>query len=107
MMNSRAQAYIMLNLSYEEWEKFCQKNHIQKISLYGSMLRGDFKEKSDIDLLVEFEPDQEPNLITLSGMELELEDRLGRPVDIRTPEDLSRYFRNEVLDSAEILYEKK
>lgn len=77
---------------------------IRKLSLYGSTLKGDFTSDSDIDFLVEFHPDHIPGLITLAGMEIELAEILGRKVDLRTPQDLSRYFRQEVLDSAEVQY---
>ena len=60
---------------------------------------------SDVDLLVEFEPDQEPGFFGLARMERELVGLLeGRKVDLRTPEDLSRYFRDEVLAQAEVRY---
>ena len=84
--------------------EFCKQYHIRKLSLFGSYLHGDFGPESDIDLLVEFEPDHIPGLITLSGMEIELSEILGRKVDLKTPEDLSRYFRKEVVESAEVQY---
>jgi|SRR3972149_1720314 len=84
--------------------EFCKRHHIRKMSLFGSYLHGDFKPESDIDLLVEFEPNHVPGLITLSGMEVELSDLIGHKVDLRTPEDLSRYFRKEVVESAEVQY---
>ncbi|HPA44201.1 MAG TPA: nucleotidyltransferase family protein [bacterium] len=96
-----------IDFSHEEWADFCRKNRIRKLSLFGSVLRGEFGPDSDIDFLVEFEPEQEPTLVGLSGMELELSDRLGRSADLRTPEDLCRYFRDEVVASAEVLYEQK
>ncbi|MEK7679634.1 MAG: nucleotidyltransferase, partial [Deltaproteobacteria bacterium] len=45
-----------------------------------------------------------PGLITLSGMEIELSEIIGRKADLRTPQDLSRYFRKEVVESAEVQY---
>lgn len=93
-----------LNLSEEEVAGFCHRNHIRKLSLFGSVLSEKFTPESDIDVLVEFEPDHIPGLIKLSGMELELGKIIGRKVDLRTPEDLSRYFRQETVDSAEELY---
>lgn len=84
--------------------EFCKLHHIRKMSLFGSYLHGDFGPESDIDLLIEFEPNHVPGLITLSGMEIELSDLIGRKVDLRTPEDLSRYFRKEVVASAEVQY---
>jgi len=95
------------NLSPKEWNRFCRKNHIRKISLFGSALRGEMHAESDIDLLVEFIPDREPGLIDLANMEIELQERFGREVEMRTPEDLSRFFRDEVIASAEVLYEEK
>ena len=95
-----------INISDKVIQEFCQRNHIRRISLFGSALHGEMRPESDIDLLVEFEPDQEPTLIGLSRMELELSDQLGRKVDLRTPEDLSRYFRAEVLKTAEVQYEQ-
>ena len=83
---------------------FCRRNHIHRLSLYGSVLRDDFGPESDVDVLVEFEPGYVPGLITLAGMEIELSKVVGRKVDMRTPGDLSRYFRQEVLDSAEAQY---
>ena len=84
---------------------FCRRNHIRKLSLFGSVLRKDFSPGSDVDVLVEFDPNYIPGLIRLAGMERELSDLLGgRRVDLRTPEDLSPYFRDEVLASAEVQY---
>jgi len=93
-----------MDLPREELAKFCKRHHIRKLSLYGSILKGDFTSDSDFDFLVEFHPDHIPGLITLAGMEIELAEILGRKVDLRTPQDLSRYFRQEVLDSAEVQY---
>lgn len=84
--------------------EFCKRRHIRRLSLFGSCLHGEFRPDSDIDLLVEFEPDHIPGLIILSGMEIELSEIIGRKVDLRTPEDLSRYFRKEVVESAEVQY---
>ncbi len=84
---------------------FCRKHGIRRLSIFGSALREDFGPESDVDVLVEFEPDRIPGLIGLAGMELELSELFsGRRVDLRTPEDLSRYFRQEVLDTAEVQY---
>jgi hypothetical protein len=83
---------------------FCRRHHIRKLSLFGSVLREDFRPDSDIDVLVEFEPDVAVGLIGLAGMELELSALLGRKVDMRTPAELSRYFRQEVVDTAEVQY---
>lgn len=95
---------IRINMPYEKIAKFCKGNHIRRLSLFGSVLRGDSTPDSDIDFLVEFDPDHIPGLIRLAGMEIELSEILGRKVDLRTPDDLSPYFRKEVLDSAEVQY---
>ena len=88
-----------------EIARFCKKNHIRKLSLFGSVLRDDFTSDSDIDFLVEFEDGKVPGLIGLSRMERELSEMLGgRKVDLRTPQDLSIYFRQEVVDNAEVQY---
>ncbi len=83
---------------------FCQHYHIWKLSLFGSILREDFTENSDIDFLVEFNPENIPGLIRLAGMEIELSNIIGRKADLRTAEDLSSYFRQEVINSALEIY---
>jgi len=80
--------------------EFCEWDHIRKLSLFGSVLTPRFRPESDIDVLVEFDPGHTPGLLTLAGMEIEISERLGRKVDMRTAEDLSRYFRDEVVASA-------
>lgn len=84
---------------------FCRKHHITKLSLFGSVLRDDFRPDSDIDVLVQFEPGKTPGFFGLFDMEDELSEMLGgRKVDIRTPEDLSRYFIDEVMKTAVVQY---
>jgi predicted nucleotidyltransferase len=91
----------------DKLEEFCQRHHIRKLSLFGSALRGQLHPDSDIDLLVEFESGHVPGLITLAGMEIELSKMLGRKADLRTPRDLSRYFRDQVVNTAEVQYEAR
>lgn len=93
-----------IDLPYQKIDEFCQRNSILKLSLFGSVLREDFHENSDVDMLVEFEPNHIPGYITLAGMEIELTNLVGRKVDLRTPEELSRYFRQRVLDTAQTIY---
>jgi predicted nucleotidyltransferase len=83
---------------------FCRRNHIRKLSFFGSVLRADFGEDSDIDVLVEFEADARVSLLDAARMERELVELLGRPVDLRTAEDLSPYIRDGVLAAAEVHY---
>ncbi len=95
-----------INLPKLALADFCQRHHIRKLSLFGSVLRADFRPDSDVDFLVEFEPEHTPGLIRLAGMELELSDLIQRKADLRTPNDLSRYFRNDVLQSAIVQYDQ-
>ncbi len=84
---------------------FCRRHHIRRLALFGSALHGDFGPESDVDFLVEFEPGHVPGLLKLARMERELSALFnGRKVDLRTPEDLSRYFRDSVLQEAEVQY---
>jgi predicted nucleotidyltransferase len=95
---------VQFTIPQEKIASFCKKHHIRRLSLFGSVLRDDFRADSDVDVLVEFDPVHIPGLIRLAGMEFELSEILGRKVDIRTAQDLSRYFRQEVLNSAEVQY---
>lgn len=83
---------------------FCQQNHIRKLALFGSVLRDDFRAESDVDVLVEFEKGHVPGFLRLSRMERELSAILGRRADMRTPGDLSRHFRDEVIREAAVQY---
>lgn len=81
---------------------FCAKHHIRRLALFGSHLKGTARPDSDIDLLVEFDLEHIPSLLGIAGMEQELSGLLkGKKVDLRTPQDLSRYFRDEVVRTAE------
>ena len=95
-----------INITENQIADFCQRNHIRKFAFYGSVLRDDFRPDSDIDILVEFEPNQPIGLMAVVGMERRLSELIGRKVDLRTPQDLSRYFRDGVVAEAEIMYEK-
>ena len=84
---------------------FCKKHHIARLALFGSILRNDSRPDSDLDFLVEFETGKVPSFFKLFDMEDELSAILGgRKVDLRTPEDLSPYFREEVLSTALVQY---
>lgn len=94
-----------IDLPQDEIADLCHRHHIRRLSLFGSVLRENFRPDSDLDVLVEFEPGHEPGFFGLVRMERELSELLGgRKVDLRTPEDLSRYFRDEVLAEAEVQY---
>ncbi len=83
---------------------FCRRNHIRRLSLFGSILGDDFRADSDIDVLVEFELGHTVGLLRMAGLELELSEMLERKVDLRTPAELSRYFRDRVIQASEVQY---
>ncbi len=96
---------IHIDVPRHQLAEFCRRHQIQTLSLFGSVLREDFRPDSDIDVLVEFEDGHVPGLLGIARMERERSEILGeRNVDLRTPEDLSRYFRQEVLAKAEVQY---
>jgi len=81
------------------------RRHTQRLSVFGADLKGTDRPDSDIDLLVEFEPRSTPTLFDMVEMEHELSGLLGgRKVDLRTPQDLSRYFRDEVVRTSEVQF---
>ena len=97
----------MANIEFdlEAISEFCRTHHIRKLALFGSVLRDDFGPESDVDVLVDFEPGHVPGLFGISHMELELSPIFGgRKVDLRTAGDLSRYFRDQVVATAEGIY---
>src|SRR5437870_722125 len=84
---------------------FCRAHHIRKLSLFGSVLRSDFRPDSDIDILVEFEPTHTPGYLGMVRLQRELSGILeGKTVDLRTPRELSKYFRQDVLNTAAVHY---
>ena len=94
-----------IELPRDKIADFCKRNRIRRLSLFGSALKGRLRKDSDIDLLVELQPVETPSLFDLARMERELSKLLnGRKVDIRTPGELSRYFRDEVLSTASVQY---
>lgn len=85
---------------------FCRRHGIRKLSLFGSTLKGTAGPTSDIDLLVEFESAARPSLFDMAEIEIELSQAFGgRKVDLRTPRELSRYFRDEVVRDARVQYD--
>ena len=95
---------LRISIDKERLSEFCKRNQIQRLAFFGSVLRDDFRAESDVDALVEFEPSACVGLIRMAGMELELSEIIGRKVDLRTANDLSRYFREDVLATAEVQY---
>ena len=84
--------------------RFCQRHHIRRLALFGSILRDDWGPDSDIDVLVEFEAGRVPGMLRMAALEIELSEILGRKVDLRTAAELSRHFRDQVLEEAEPQY---
>lgn len=93
-----------INIPQAEIEAFCRLNHVRRMAVFGSVLREDFGPDSDLDVLVEFEPNTRVGL-RFFRMEEELSKMLGRKVDLNTPDFLSKYFRDEVLKQAVTLYD--
>jgi hypothetical protein len=93
-----------VNFPVDALAEICRRYGAQRLSLFGSILRDDFTEKSDVDILVEFLPQTRIGLIGMANMEAELSQAIGRRVDLRTPGDLSRYFRDEVISRARPLH---
>ena len=86
---------------------YCRRHHIVKLSFFGSVLRDNFRPDSDVDVLVEFDRQHIPTLLEVAAMESELSQLLGRKADLRTPEDLSQYFRDEVVATAKVQYARQ
>src|SRR5438105_4082490 len=93
-----------VHINQQKIKKFCQKYHIVYLALFGSVLTPKFTNESDVDILVKFEKQRAPTLFGIVNIESELSDIIGRKVDLKTPNDLSPYFRDEVLASAKIIY---
>jgi predicted nucleotidyltransferase len=95
---------LSLKLPQQELAAFCRRHDIARLSVFGSALRDDFGPESDVDLLIEFQPDAEPSLLDLGGMQQELCDLLGRQVDLKTPEFMSPFVRERVQREALLQY---
>lgn len=100
LRTKRAEMHLSLGLDEATLATFCQAHHICKLSLFGSQLKGTARVDSDVDLLVEFDPNHIPNLFDLTRMEAEISNLIGKKVDLRTAGDLSRYFRSQVIATA-------
>jgi len=92
-----------IEIPKETIAEFCRRNYIWRLALFGSVLRNDFSSQSDVDVLVQFEPGHTPGL-AFFRMQRELSEILGWPVDLNTEGGLSPYFRQDVLDEAEVVY---
>ena len=94
-----------LVIDKDEITAFCRRHRVKRLAIFGSALRDDFGPDSDVDVLVDFETGHVPGFFRLSDMEEELSGLFGgRKADLRTAEDLSRYFRDKVVAQAEVQY---
>lgn len=91
-------------LDRTELEELCRRYHVLKLSLFGSAARGEMGPESDIDFLVEFQPDAEIDLVDFAGLMLDLSDLLGRKVDLVTKNALKPLIRESILQEAHLLY---
>jgi predicted nucleotidyltransferase len=96
---------LALDIPQQEIAAFCRRHHIRRLALFGSILRGNLRPDSDIDVLVEFDPKHIPGLAFFS-MQQELSHILGREVDLNTPQFLSPYFRQQVQDEAAVIFDQ-
>lgn len=93
-----------INFDTNKLSEIASRHRIKRIALFGSILGSNFTENSDVDFLIEFYPDARVSLISIGDIEQELENVIGRRVDLRTPQDLSQYFLREVVENARTLY---
>lgn len=104
--NTNSQRSLPIEIPRNQLEKMCLDYRVAKLSLFGSILRDDFSNDSDIDFLVEFQNGYTPTFLVLAQMEDGLSELLqGRKVDLRTPAELSPYFRDRVMAEARVQYE--
>lgn len=98
-----------IDIPKDEVAAFCRRNHIRRMALFGSVLRDDFTPESDVDVLVDFEPNQTPGLEFITIQD-ELSEILGRQVDLYTFKGVENsrnwLLREEILNSAEVQYEQ-
>jgi len=95
-----------INIPHEKLAEFCRRHRILRLSFFGSILRDDFRPDSDVDVLVEFEPDSNVTLLDMGGMQMELSEMLGRFVDFKTAGFIHESIMPKVLSSARVEYER-
>lgn len=87
-----------------ELAEICRRYHVRELALFGLALREDFRDDSDLDILVEFEPETQGGLFAVFDLKFELESLFDRTVDLGEKAGLKRLIRDDVLDSAEVIY---
>jgi len=93
-----------LTIPTDEIATFCRRHHIRELALFGSVLRDDFGPESDVDVLVEFEPEAHIGLLAFARTQRELSELLQRPIDLVTRNGLKPLIKQTVLDGAEVIY---
>jgi predicted nucleotidyltransferase len=94
-----------LNIAQDQLADFCRRNGVENLALFGSVLTDKFSDASDVDVLVEFSPGQRVGYLRMAAMDRELSPMLGyRKVDLRTPRELSPWFRENVIATAAVQY---
>lgn len=102
--NATTKNAVQIEIPQEKIEDFCRRYQVRELALFGSVLREDFGPESDVDVLIDFEPEAEVTLLTLSGMQIELSDLLQRPVDLVLRDGLKAIIRDSVLSDAQVIY---
>jgi hypothetical protein len=95
-----------VDLPIDAIRAYCETQPVRRLALFGSVLRDDFTSASDIDMLVDYHPDAPITLLDMARQELDLTDIVGRNVDLRTRNELSLFFRDDVLAEAVVIYER-
>lgn len=96
--------HLLENIDQNRISVFCHENGIKKLSFFGSILTDKFTDDSDVDILVEFFENSVPGFLGMARMERELSAIIGRKADLRTQNELSKYFRDSVIKEAEVKY---
>jgi hypothetical protein len=103
-MTTRKPSKIKIKIPEKELKEFCHRYQVQKLALFGSVLRQDFHKESDVDVLVSFQPAARIGFITFSRMQRELSKIFKRPVDLVPMEGLKPVIRDSVLSNIEVVY---
>ena len=99
--------YLAAHLPADKIVEYCARKPILRLSVFGSAAKEDLRPESDIDLLVEYVPDARVGLFEMGGHLVDLTEIIGRKVDLVTPKGLCKYIRDEVLETARIIYAKE
>jgi hypothetical protein len=95
---------LSIEVDRESIARLCRRCAVRRLSFFGSVVRDDFGPDSDVDVLVEFEPDANVGLFEFVDLQRDLSELIGRAVDLHTPASLSHFFRDKVVSTAEVAY---